>query len=92
MDELSIKVNIAGRIYPLTIKAEEEECIRKAAKEINEKIKEYQKMYAVRDKQDLLAMCALEYSTNANLNAIDKEISYELKEIQSMLNSVLKDC
>ena len=31
MDKLKIKVSIAGRVYPLTIKREEEENIRKAA-------------------------------------------------------------
>lgn len=66
MSELSIKINIAGRVYPLTIKKDEEEIIRKTAKMINEKIKEYESDYAVKDKQDLLAMCALEYGTNSD--------------------------
>lgn len=63
MKDLSIKVNIANRIYPLTVKQEEEEYIRLAAKEINEMIKEYEQNYAVKDKQDLLAMCALQFAT-----------------------------
>lgn len=63
MKDLSIKVNIANRIYPLTVKQEEEEYIRLAAKEINEMIKEYEQSYAVKDKQDLLAMCALQFAT-----------------------------
>jgi cell division protein ZapA len=61
--DLSIKVNIANRIYPLTVKQEEEESIRLATKEINEMIKEYEQNYAVKDKQDLLAMCALQFAT-----------------------------
>ena len=64
MSELSIKINIANRVYPLSIKMDEEEAIRKTANMINEKIKEYETDYAVKDKQDLLAMCALEYGTN----------------------------
>lgn len=63
MKDLSIKVNIAGRVYPLTVKQEEEENIRLAAKEINEMIKEYEQNYAVKDKQDLLAMCALQFAS-----------------------------
>ena len=63
MKDLSIKVNIAGRVYPLTVKQEEEENIRLAAKEINEMIREYEQNYAVKDKQDLLAMCALQFAT-----------------------------
>ena len=63
MKELSIKVSIAGRIYPVTVKEEEEESIRKAVKEIDNTVMEYEKNYAVKDKQDLLAMCALQYAT-----------------------------
>ena len=63
MKDLSIKVNIANRIYPLTVKQDEEENIRLATKEINEMIKEYEQNYAVKDKQDLLAMCALQFAS-----------------------------
>ena len=56
MSQLSIKVNIAGRTYPLTIERSEEEMIRKAADKINESIKDLKENYAVKDIQDLLAM------------------------------------
>lgn len=67
MSNLSIKINIANRVYPLTIKTEEEEGIRKTARMINDRIREYEQDYAVKDKQDLLAMCALEYGTNNDM-------------------------
>ena len=54
MGEISIKINIADRVYPLRVNMEEEEVIRRAAKIINDRIKEFQDNYAVRDKQDLL--------------------------------------
>ena len=63
MDKLKIKVSIAGRVYPLTIKREEEENIRKAAAKIEAIVKQFESNYAVKDKQDLLAMCALQLST-----------------------------
>lgn len=63
MGEISIKINIADRVYPLKINMEEEEVVRRAAKMINDRIKEYQENYAVRDKQDLLAMSVLHYAT-----------------------------
>jgi len=44
---------------------EEEEIIRRAAKLINDRVKEYQENYAVRDKQDLLSMCVLHYATSS---------------------------
>ena len=59
-----IKLNIGNRIYPLNVNIEQEEVLRKAAKEINEMIIKYEKSYAVKDKQDSLAMCALEIFTN----------------------------
>ncbi len=73
MGEISIKINIADRVYPLKVNVEEEEVIRRAAKVINDRIKEYQDNYAVRDKQDLLSMCVLHYAT-ATLKAERKEM------------------
>jgi len=63
MAEVSLKVLIAGRTYPLTVKQEEEEGVLQVAKLINEKLKEFEQNYSVRDKQDLLAMCALNLLT-----------------------------
>ncbi|NCD70906.1 cell division protein ZapA [Mucilaginibacter agri] len=68
MGEISIKINIADRVYPLKVSMEEEEIIRRAAKLINDRLKEYQENYAVRDKQDLLSMAVLHYAT-ASLKA-----------------------
>lgn len=62
-DRLKIKVSIADRVYPLTIRRSEEESIRKAAKSISAMVKKYEEGYAVRDKQDLLAMCALQLAS-----------------------------
>lgn len=59
MAEVSLKIVIAGRTYPLTIKQEDEEAVINAAKMINDKVKEFEINYSVRDKQDLLAMSAL---------------------------------
>jgi len=62
-DLLKIKVSLADRVYPLTIRRDEEENIRKAAKSIEAILKKYEDGYAVRDKQDLLAMCALQLAS-----------------------------
>jgi len=95
MSDLSIKINIANRVYPLTVKTEEEEGIRKTAKMINERIKEYENDYAVKDKQDLLAMCALEYGTSNDMAVKQftdadgllsevKSLNEKIKEVLSM--------
>jgi len=63
MEELSISLPIAERTYRLAIDKEHEELFRKAAKLIDKRIRDYSTSYAYKDKQDLLAMVALEYAT-----------------------------
>ncbi len=63
MGELSIKIKIANRVYPLTVDSSEEEGIRNAAEKINKSIDDFERLYAVKDKQDLLAMAALKVAT-----------------------------
>lgn len=60
-DKLSIKVSVAGRVYPLSIERHEEENVRKAVKLINEKVAEFEKTFDIKDRQDLLAMAALNF-------------------------------
>ena len=62
---LSVKVSIASRTYPLRITREEHDRVMLAAENINKRIKEYEDNYAVKDKQDLLAMCALQFASEA---------------------------
>jgi len=85
MEELSIKIKIADREYPMKVDAEDEERIRLAGKKINEKIKLYRDQFGIDDKQDLLAMVAFDSlyeklqaeanSTVTGESAVDK-ISY----------------
>jgi cell division protein ZapA len=65
MAEVSIKVNIAGRTYPLTVSDLEEHGVRRAEQAIEESIQMFQKNYAVKDKQDLLAMAALQMAAKS---------------------------
>ena len=93
MSELSIKVTIAGRTYPLTIKRDEEEMIRKAAKSIDEQISRFGANYAVKDKQDLLAMTALQLSTKSNTiskEVEDDKVANELKTLDKELSDFLE--
>ena len=81
MSELSIKVVIGGRTYPLTINRSEEEKIRKAVSEIEKNVKDLKNNYAVVDMQDLLAMTALEYATDSVTKNSSLEIDNLSKEI-----------
>lgn len=72
-DKLKVKVSIADRVYPLTINPEQEEGLRKATKKIEELIKQFENSYAVRDKQDVLAMCALQFASKLEQESIDAQ-------------------
>ncbi|MAJ98668.1 MAG: cell division protein ZapA [Flavobacteriales bacterium TMED288] len=95
LDKLKIKVSIGGRIYPLTILRKEEEAIRKAAKNINDIIKDFESNYAVKDKQDLLAMCALQLSSRIESSENKKnedpiEIKQKLSKVEKDLNEIIE--
>jgi len=66
MSELNIRINIAGRSYPLSIKRDQEESLRRVAKQIEEHIDKLRKSYAVKDNQDVLAMALLEFASRAD--------------------------
>lgn len=89
---LKIKLNIADRVYPLTIQPEQEEGLRKAARKIEEMIKRFEQSYAVRDKQDVLAMCALQFAAQVEQKGIDnRNDQQEVEERLSALNQLLLD-
>jgi cell division protein ZapA len=93
-DMLSIKVQIAERFYPLKIKRQDEENIRKAARLINNKILKYKQRYTDKDTQDFMAMAALQFV----INLIDCEqqqnvvsLEEELGSLSSELDELLKE-
>lgn len=92
MDKLSIKLHIANRIYPMKIERKSEEFIRNSVKKIEERLKFYEENYAIKDKQDLLAMCLIEYASKfesvSNKKVIDDDgLSEKLADIESLLSS-----
>ncbi|MEJ2114401.1 MAG: cell division protein ZapA [Flavobacteriaceae bacterium] len=93
-EKLKIKLSIANRVYPLTIEASQEEGLRKAAKNIEAMIKQFEQSYSVRDKQDVLAMCALQFASQVEQKTIDKQninehVETKLKDIDELLQSYL---
>jgi cell division protein ZapA (FtsZ GTPase activity inhibitor) len=93
MPLLPITVNIADRPYRLKIEAGEEETVRNAVKSINEKINAYAVTYAYKDKQDLLAMVALQFSTlTVNYEATAKAGDDKIIEKLTDLDNILADC
>ena len=91
---LSIKINIANRTYPMTINRNAEENIRKSVKKIEERLKFYEKNYAIKDRQDLLAMCLIEVaakleSLNNSADKDNKDVQLTLANIESDLSKVI---
>ncbi len=85
-EKLKIKLSIANRVYPLTIVPDQEEGLRIAAQKIETMIKQFEQSYSVRDKQDVLAMCALQFASQTEQKAIDKENLSE--DVEHKLNAV----
>ena len=91
-DAISISVMIAGRAYPLKVKVEDEEPIRKVVAEINEKIKNFQMTYTNRDKQDCLAMALLTYAVDYHKTLLDDQsesLLAKIDAIDALIDNVL---
>ena len=89
MGKLKINVVIAGRTYPLSVNnTREEEGMRKAANAINKLISMYEQNYAVSDKQDVLAMCALQFASKLEISSLEKDSTNE--ELTNKINELTK--
>lgn len=93
-EKLKIKLSIADRVYPLTIDSKQEEGLRKAAKNIDLLAKKFEQSYAVRDKQDVLAMCALQFASKIEQSGINeseniKIATERLEALDKLINEKL---
>ena len=89
MEKLSIKLHIANRIYPMKIEPSSEEFIRNAVKKIEERLTFYENNYEIKDKQDLLAMCLIEYASK--LERLNNEKSDQSELLMEKLIRIDKD-
>lgn len=93
---LKIKLSIADRVYPLSIEPQQEEGLRKAAKNIERLAKKFERDYAVRDKQDVLAMCALQFASKIEQRGIERSEGTQaalkrLKALDELIHSKLDE-
>ena len=91
VDKVKINVVIGGRTYPLHVNnANEEEGTRKAAEKINALILKFEENYAVSDKQDVLAMCALQFASKLEVtNVVAEENEQKVKEKIEKMHQLL---
>lgn len=89
---MSQKVTIAigGRKYYLSVQPEEEMALRTAAEKIESLLKELQKNYQINDKQDALAMSALQLVTQAEVqkNEEKEKDDIVLSKIGKIIQSI----
>ena len=88
---VQINVMVSDRIYPLKVSESEKEEVVNAVKLVNEKIREYQRMYDGKDKQDYLAMVlllfAVEHMRNEKKIIIeDSGFEDKLSELEQILS------
>lgn len=93
-EKLKIKISIADRVYPLTVEPSQEEGLRSASKKIDTMIKQFEQNYAVRDKQDVLAMCALQFAAQVeqkqiNTSQISESAMTRLQNLDKKLSELL---
>lgn len=95
MGTQAITVRIAGKSYPMTVEsAQEEETIRKAERQIRERLRMYEEKYAVTDVRDLLSMCVLQFATEAlegeeRAGNVEQDVMGRLKAIEQVLDATL---
>jgi cell division protein ZapA (FtsZ GTPase activity inhibitor) len=103
MSEITIKVEVAGSVFPLRVNAEDEQNIKEAVDLINTKIAEFEKNYAIRDKKDVMGMVMLQLVSQLykQANIAEKELSHlkllfadvevMLKEHQQNINTITEE-
>jgi cell division protein ZapA len=91
MSEVNIKVEIAGGIFPLKVDAADEQNIKEAVNLINNKIAEFERTYAVKDKKDVLTMVMLQLVSQLYKQAstAEKELSV-LKQLFAGVEEMLQ--
>ena len=87
-DKIKIKLNIADRVYPLSISPNQEESLRASASKIDSMTKQLENNYAVRDKQDVLAMCALQFAAELEIQLQNKIESEPLEKVNELINLI----
>ncbi len=63
-DILKVAIEIAGRKYNVNIKEADKDVFEEAARMVNDTLTTYEQKYSYEDKQDLLALVLLQYTTS----------------------------
>ena len=94
MGELSIKIKIGEREYPMRVSATEEERLRLAGRALNEKMKTFKDAFGIDDRQDLLAMVAFDcmvekIKAESNQVEFSNKVALKIADIDRMIDTSL---
>jgi cell division protein ZapA len=95
MAELSIKIKIGDREYPMKVSDADEQKVRRAGKLINERLRTYSARFGLHDKQDLLAMVAFDclvdtMNTDTPSSVLDDTVDSKIDQLNTLLNQALQ--
>ncbi|MBE98247.1 MAG: cell division protein ZapA [Flammeovirgaceae bacterium] len=91
MENLSIKLVIGNRSYPMKVPIEDEQKIRNIGKDLNKRISEIKSQMNIDDLQDILAMIAFKLSVELDDNKDQtSENKDAYKKIENMINEIDK--
>mgnify|MGYP000660164487 CR=1 FL=1 len=93
-EDVSIKVKIADRIFPIKVSTQEEFFVRAAVKNLDSRIKEIRAHYGIKEYKDVLAMIALEMATDQaksqNRKTIDDDgVTEKIDQLDEMLSAYI---
>jgi len=91
LENLSIKLVIGNRSYPMKVPIEDEQKIRNIGKELNKKISEIKNQMNIEDLQDVLAMIAFKLSVEIEDNKnLKSETDNAYQKINNIINEIDK--
>ncbi len=89
-DKIKINLPIADSFYPLTIERDEEELVRKAAKQVNLRLNAYREHFQNLSTDKLLAMVAYQFA-HENLKLMERNDTEPYKNKIDELTKMLED-
>lgn len=95
MAELSIKIKIGDREYPMKVSDADEQKVRRAGKLINERMRTYSAKFGLHDKQDLLAMVAFDclvdtLDSDGPSTVLHDTVDSKIDQLNTMINQALQ--
>lgn len=94
MGELSLKIKIHDREYPIKVTEQDVEMMREIESTLNDRISNFRKQFKVDNKQDLLAMVAFDLMVEVTKSAKNQglqedQIAEKVSHLNQMISEVL---